>query len=190
MMGGNAIFKKLTMYVGSCFMIVFLGISSSASAKPFTIEGCTTANVTHSVECEWVNDSNDMNDDPLDILGGSWIFLENSELDESRTDFDIGLTVDPVPNGENSQGTWSIDGWYSFEDLMIVLKAGNGYIGYQLASQGISGTWNTDDLNNKGLSHLSIYGKGDMPNPEPATFLLFGTGIAGLAGTNLRKRKR
>ena len=86
------------------------------------------------------------------------------------------MIVDPVPNGGISQGSWSIDGWNSFEDLMIVLKAGNGYIGYQLAAGETSGTWNTCDINNKGFSHLSIYGKGEAPVPEPATLLLFGTG--------------
>ena len=181
---------NLWVIVGSLFIIGLFGVFSSASAKPFSIENCSTANVTNSVACEWVNGSNDMNDHPLGILGGNWIFLEKSEQGDSRTDFDIGLIVDPIPNGGSSQGTWSIDGWNSFEDLMIVLKAENGYIGYQLASQEISGTWNTGDINNKGLSHLSIYGKGEVPTPEPATILLFGTGIAGLAGTRLRKRKK
>ena len=152
----KVILNRLRVIVGSFFIIGLFGVFNSASAEPFTIENCSTANVTNSVACEWVNGSNDMSDHPLSILGGDWIFLEKSEQGDSRTDFDIGLKVDPVPNGEFSQGSWSIDGWYSFEDLMIVLKAGNGYIGYQLADQIISGTWNTDDINNKGLSHLVL----------------------------------
>lgn len=186
----KTILKSLRVIVGSFFIVGLFGVFSSTDAKPFSIENCTTANVTNSLACEWVNGRNDMNDHPLGILGGDWLFLEKSEQGDSRTNFDIGLIVDPVPNGANSQGSWSIDGWHSFEDLMIVLKAGNGYIGYQLADKEISGTWNTGDINNKGLSHLSIYGRDEVPVPEPATLLLFGTGIAGLAGAGLRKRKK
>lgn len=40
------------------------------------------------------------------------------------------------------------------------------------------------------ISHVAIYGVDAAPVPEPATMLLFGTGLAGLAGSRLRKKKK
>lgn len=40
-----------------------------------------------------------------------------------------------------------------------------------------------------GMDALSVSLSGTNPVPEPATMLLFGTGIAGLAGTRLRRKK-
>ena len=39
-----------------------------------------------------------------------------------------------------------------------------------------------------GLSEIAAYGSTDNPVPEPATMLLFGTGLAGLAAVSRRKR--
>ena len=45
-----------------------------------------------------------------------------------------------------------------------------------------------DDI--KGLNNEIIWPQdGQQPIPEPATMLLFGTGLAGFAGTYLRKKK-
>lgn len=50
-----------------------------------------------------------------------------------------------------------------------------------------SGLW----PNQGSISHISIYGGGSPPPPvpEPATMLLFGTGLAGLAGIARRRKK-
>jgi len=53
-----------------------------------------------------------------------------------------------------------------------------------------SGSWNTSIRGNKGLSHISFWTSSQTPVPEPTTMLLMGTGLAGLAGTTLRRKKK
>ena len=107
-----------------------------------------------------------------------------------------------------SAGTWTVtpgEVWSS--PIFFSVKASNFWALYDsnlydengnvnlLPSQTVS--WNTAEIpfnrHWKDLSHISFWttdsgGGGVAPVPEPATMLLLGTGLAGLAGTRIRKR--
>lgn len=86
-------------------------------------------------------------------------------------------------------------------DLVFALKAANSYsyylfddVEFSYAPGSYNGIYEISWMNNGGqipdLSHMSVYGRpGDPGNevPEPATMLLFGTGLVGLAGLARRK---
>ncbi|WP_172982783.1 hypothetical protein [Roseovarius bejariae] len=109
-----------------------------------------------------------------------WIFYD--KVDEDETTDNIGLTVEGL---NDSDGTWnmkpgSLD---SFEDVMIVLKAGNNFISYLYEDVSLAedGHWETSGLNNKDLSHLSVYGRyGIIPLPAGLPLLLSALGLGGI----------
>ena len=189
--------KKLLL----CGYVLFLavGMSTYAIAAP-----CHISDVTGSIKCDYGDDKNDkwsdkteqVNDDSM-FGFTDWLFLEKyDEKDGAEQNVDIGLIVTITPDKDNREGTWDIDDWLKpdgmteYENLMIVLKGGKGdYAGYLLddETQPISGEWFTDKVLDAGLSHLSIYGQGTTPISEPATMLLLGAGLIGLAGFG-RKR--
>ncbi len=108
---------------------------------------------------------------------------------------------------EWTSGTWTLS-WSSAStifpitiDLVAVLKAGNGYAAFlfddeilSVAGTNISDPW-VITFENGGkqipdLSHFSLYGRDVTPQtpvPEPATLLLFGSGL--IAFASLRRRK-
>jgi hypothetical protein len=72
----------------------------------------------------------------------------------------------------------------------LVVKAGNAYavysyIGVYTPDMLNMGLWNTDDLDNKGMSHLTAY-KSNIP--EPSSLLLALSAVVGL-GMVLRRRQ-
>ncbi|MBB5347529.1 hypothetical protein HNQ81_001250 [Desulfoprunum benzoelyticum] len=109
---------------------------------------------------------------------------------------DFSLQWEESPAGNNKLPT--------YYDFLFTFKAGSGgssgnsgdgtllyfFDNIYLADPG-SGLGLFDlSYNNRALSNMIVYGDpGDTPVPEPATMLLFGTGLAGLAGIARRRKK-
>jgi len=121
-------------------------------------------------------------------------FTLNAGIDSVVGDFSLQWEESPAGNGKLP----------TYYDFLFTFKAGSG------GSSGNSGTGTQlyffDNIyladpgsgsglfdltyNNKALSNMIVYGDpGDTPVPEPATMLLFGTGLAGLAGIARRRKK-
>lgn len=80
-------------------------------------------------------------------------------------------------------GSWSLDG--NTETMSFYLDSING--GMTLADYGLDGELGVHWTETCGND--VVEGVGGDPVPEPATMLLFGTGLAGLAGLRSRKKK-
>ncbi len=104
-----------------------------------------------------------------------------------------------IPSSGDAEGgsiTWLGPGYITDPGYLLV-KDGNQEPAWYLFD---IMSWNgkeTIELQNfwpqqGAISHVSIYGGGESPPPpvpEPATMLLFGTGLVGLAGLARRKRQ-
>ena len=92
-----------------------------------------------------------------------------------------------ILDGDNE----AISGWWDYTGVgtvtVLVVKAGPQYAAYEytsLLTGGMMnmGLWDTSDLADKGVSHVSAY----SVIPEPASALLVGLGLLGLAARSRR----
>ncbi len=107
-------------------------------------------------------------------LGLEVILLAKVDDPDSMND---GLTLSNIvmEESEPKSGQWDFAG-PEIVDLLVV-KAGNDYAAYLYhaiisGSMPNTGLWNTLDLGNKGMSHISAYSI--VPEPATAVFLSFG----------------
>lgn len=108
--------------------------------------------------------------------------------------FPDGIT----PKYETKTGTWSFDSTKvtGIDPVLFptyyVVKAGDAFAAYMLdatdcdASGCSSIAWDTSDVGDKGVSHISFYDTAVVPIPAAAW--LFGSGLIALAGLKRRKR--
>ena len=114
-----------------------------------------------------------------------WILSDKN--DSLNGDGVIEFT-DAPDNGDKS-GNWVIDTLAGRDNIVLTLKAGNGFGAFLLdltVVDPLNGTWSSG----KGLSHASIYYNG-TPSlvPEPGVLALMGIGVFGLGIARRKSRK-
>jgi hypothetical protein len=138
--------------------------------------------------------------DDIETEINSW-FTANSVSHETvdlvkydKIDIPAGSTengfIDATWDDDLMMGTWSTDEPIEF----YAVKGGNNFTVWWLEYLRSSGNWTTEFLtagnnNTPGISNLSAFNPGD-PVPEPATVLLLGFGLVGLATVGRRRMKK
>lgn len=158
---------------------------------------CGVGYLTDSTAC--ADGPSEVNNDSAEELNAGNYFGINTWEELSKDDGfgdisgNIDLLVDSV--GDTS-GTWSFDPsvWDKYTSIAIVLKDGKYFekddeaiwwSAYLLTTGTSSGEWDFGQKN--ALSHFAVYGD-PSPVPEPATMMLFGTGLVSLAGIARRRK--
>jgi hypothetical protein len=169
------LFLMITSPVQAGFMTCSTG--SNGSSATLSLSDAADA------ECFTGNDTNDI-DSSFEMFGMTGWMLSDESEDSSPGDPISFLTA--PENGANS-GDWVIDTLAGLDDIVITLKAGNGFGAFLLdltVSDPLSGLWTSS----KGLSHASIYYKGTPSKvPEPSIIALFALGLLGLGFARRRK---
>jgi len=118
-----------------------------------------------------------------------------SDVTANGVDYD----GNPIGLGASASGTYQVNtSVYPGGIEFYAIKAGNDYAMYLELGGETNGSWSTFDLWDSyrlagspkaslEISHFTGYNGTSAPVPEPATMLLLGTGLAGLAGFGRKK---
>ncbi len=163
--------------------------SPSSSDREFTL----TTDPLSATCLDFGSDANELNGNAGDVLvAAGWTLIDKDEIFSTDNWFTIGLGV--------VSGSFTIDpaAWAAWDQLAIGFVVGGGQIApkwaaFLLPDNETSGSWLNSPNHGGELSHANLYGM-DVRTPtevmpEPATLVLFGSGIMALAARRRRARR-
>ncbi len=186
------------LFMAGAASLVALALSAPASAS--SVVGTDCISVAHADGCLF---SGNINGNTNPANANSYLNAQNAYNTYNNSvvtaqpditlnwitktdDANFGTFGSITGSTGTSSGTWSLPGWTVD---YIAVKASNGFVLYQLAAPGSSGSWDTFDIpfnqNPHNMSHIAFFGQ---PVPEPAQWAMMIGGF-GLVGGVMRRRK-
>ena len=183
------IVRRTTIALGFLVSCLF---ATASQASPITVN-CPGTSATNDREFSFTFDNAgggtatclDFNsgNNPTSFAG--YTFIEKDQPGGQAT----GWLTSNVTFGTSTTGTINFDSHIASQNLLLVLKSGEGqanpdWVAFALTPTILSGTFSivSPGPGQQSLSHMELYGsRGPIPAPEPASLMLFGTGLLGVA---------